>query len=166
MPGRVLLPDLPDLLFLFLLLLLLFLLRLAGGEIVDIQIDLRGVVFAFEGERAAGGFERDRPARAIRILLFLIRSAALRLRVGTEISAAWRGRRGRVEPRAAERRGRTRTEAARARTGRTAGPGAAGATIFTRASFADGQQPSVEDLAVEPLNRVFGVRAVGKLDER
>ena len=76
--------------------------------------------------------------------------------------------------RAAERSGRARREAAGTRTREPAGrgpenpPGARSArtAIFARARFADRERPAVEHLSVEALDRLFGVRAIEKLDER
>ena len=66
----------------------------------------------------------------------------------------------------ARTRAPARAEAARPRAGRTAGARRAGPAIFARPRFADRQRTAVEHLTVELLNRLLGLRAVEKLDER
>src|SRR5439155_285028 len=111
-------------------------------------------------------------ARLVFTLLLFLRAAALRLGVRAEVAAARRraawGAAARVErTRTAERSGRPRRKAAGTRTGEAAGARrTAGSAIFARARFADGERPSGEQLPVEPLNRLFGVRAIREFHER
>src|SRR6185369_6635211 len=99
-------------------------------------------------------------------------SAALRFRVGTEVpvprrcATRRRAAAGIKGARTAERPGRARREAAGARAGKAARTRTARSTIFSRAGFADRQRPPVEHLSVELLDRLLGMRAIEKLDER
>src|SRR5262249_29903693 len=87
----------------------------------------------------------------------------------------WRRAR-RVEPRASETARSGTAEAAGTRAARAPGSArpraetartrAAGAAIFARTGFADGQRAAVEHLPVELLYRFFGVGAILKLHER
>src|SRR5207249_3046550 len=127
------------LLVVFLWLVVFFGLRwLARREIVDVrEIDVRRVSI-FERERASGRLEGNRPARALGVLLVLLRAAAaLRFGVGPEIAAPPRcsaGRSTRVErTRPAVRRRGSRAKAAGARSRRPARP-----SVFACARFADG----------------------------
>src|SRR5262249_8173294 len=150
--------------------------RLAGGDVVDIRQFLVHRVDVVEAERSAGLLHRNRAARLVFALLLFLGGAgpALRLGVGAEVTAARRGAAGRAaagiertRAAAAEGAGWPRREAAAGRrTGKAAGTRTAGAAIFTGARFADRQRPPVEHLTVESLNRLFGVRAVGKFHER
>ena len=94
---------------------------------------------------------------------------SLGLRVGTEVPIAWAAARGAA---GSNGRGAPYDGAGRAPKPPGRGPGgppgrgSAGPAIFARARFADRERPAVEHLTVELLNRLFGVRAVEKLDER
>ena len=57
-------------------------------------------------------------------------------------------------------------ETTRTRTAEAARPRTAGAAILARPGFAHGKGPTVEYLAVEPLNRLFRMGAIRELHER
>ena len=135
------------------------------------------IFLVVQAEGTSGEFRRDRAARAVRILLHLLRAgAARRLRVGAEVAGAGRLRRGRIEARTAEAPAAGPGPAeATAAAAEAAGAGAAeaaagtrgpGAAILAGACFAHRKGPAVEQHAVELLNGLFRIGAILELDER
>src|SRR5262245_33360718 len=157
--------DAPMLLFGFLLVP-----RPARREVVHVGHRFFHRVGIVQRERPTGDLHRNRSARTLAFLLLWFGAGpALRFRIGSEVARARRSRCVGIEgPRSAKRPGRPRGEAAAwpwAREAARAGR-AARSAIFARARLADREGPSVEDLPIEFLNGLLGVRTILELHER
>ena len=139
--------------------------RLARREIVDVRqrlvrrssssrVNERPVLFSGIGPRG----------RSASFFLALALPPRCGLASGPKLRLPRRLRRRRIErtrrsaERPADRGRRSRHRPAAAPIGPAGPRRTAGSAIFTRARLADGERPSVEDLSVEPLNRLLGVR--------
>jgi hypothetical protein len=145
---------------------LVFALRLARREIVKIrQCLVRRVIV--ERIRAAAALDGNRTAWLLVFALLQLLIAALGFGIGTKIATACRRwcRAGLERPRTEPRR-RARTEAARSWTRRSTRAWCTRPAVFAGARLADRQRTAVEDLTVEFLNGLLGLRSIEELDER